>query len=763
MKQDKAERAPISRHMAVPRSVSVAAALGDGLSSVERASLARSVDDALASQAPGRQLLIDVSTIARKDDRTGVQRVIRALMRELLQSPPPGYSVEPVYLSHEPGGWRYRYARRWASHLFASPFSWSADEPIRWRSGDKLLIADLTGLYAIGAVHDGLYDRLKSDGVEIHLIVYDLLPMQMPEYVPPVGFIFPDWLTALTKVVDGVVCISRAVVKDMRTWLAVAAPHRLEDLPIGWFHLGADIEASTPTLGVPIDFDRHLAKMTAAPTFLMVGTIEPRKGHLQTIDAFDRLWSKGVDVNLVVVGRIGWKILREEHRRNIPQIEERLRSHPQAGKRLMWFEDASDELLDRVYAACACLIAASEGEGFGLPLIEAAQHGVPIIARDMPVFREVAGRHAFYFAGVGSRALAKAIEQWLEMRQTGAAPASTAMPRLTWAESAQMLVNVLESHSPRLLPGARTKGNGTDKTKISSSYTADFDERATKRSSPKPISEASEDHLFPHARYFIKESTCSAKDFFHPKFNQICRLLDMEPVFHRKLWEFCYIVDRLEGLGLLKPGVRGLGFGVGAEPLPSAFASRGVAITATDAPREIGVAAGWESANQFAETKEKLFFPRVIDREEFEERVSFSICDMNNIDASLSGFDFCWSACCFEHLGSLSAGLAFVENSVEKTLRPGGVACHTTEFNCSADGETIESGPTVLYRRKDLEDFCERMRRKGHDVEEFRASKNLHSLDSYIDLPPYQQSPHLKLQMEKYTITSAGIMIRRRV
>jgi len=37
-------------------------------------------------------------------------------------------------------------------------------------------------------------------------------------------------------------------------------------------------------------------------------------------------------------------------------------------KRLFWLEGISDEYLEKVYAASSCLIAASEGEGFGLPL-----------------------------------------------------------------------------------------------------------------------------------------------------------------------------------------------------------------------------------------------------------------------------------------------------------------------------------------------------------------------------------------------------------
>ncbi len=78
-------------------------------------------------------------------------------------------------------------------------------------------------------------------------------------------------------------------------------------------------------------------------------------------------------------------------------------------------------------------------------LIEAARHGLPIIARDLPVFREVAGKHAFYYDGSEPQGLEKAIWRWIELYRQGRAPQSGGMPRLTWEQSAaQLLKAVLE-------------------------------------------------------------------------------------------------------------------------------------------------------------------------------------------------------------------------------------------------------------------------------------------------------------------------------
>ena len=124
-------------------------------------------------------------------------------------------------------------------------------------------------------------------------------------------------------------------------------------------------------------------------------------------------------------------------------LVEQLRNHPELGYRLFWLEGISDEYLEKVYAASTCLIAASEGEGFGLPLIEAAQHKLPIIARDIPVFREVAGEHAYYFNGLDPQTLADSIKQWLTLHAEDKAPQSDGMPWLTWNQSARQLLAVI--------------------------------------------------------------------------------------------------------------------------------------------------------------------------------------------------------------------------------------------------------------------------------------------------------------------------------
>jgi SAM-dependent methyltransferase len=250
---------------------------------------------------------------------------------------------------------------------------------------------------------------------------------------------------------------------------------------------------------------------------------------------------------------------------------------------------------------------------------------------------------------------------------------------------------------------------------------------------------------------------CTYGQFLSPIYSRWCKSINETPCTHRKQWEFVYILQVLSYHGFLKPGFRGLGFGVGQEPLPAYFASNGINVTATDMAAEDTVEAGWAATGQHADSLNALNTRGICDPELFLKRVHFETVDMNRIPEHLRGFDFTWSSCCFEHLGSIKAGLDFVRNSLE-TLRPGGVAVHTTEFNCSSNWHTVEKKHLVLFRRKDLEGLIKDLRSCGHEV---TATFHLGytELDKHVDMPPYRNDKHLKLKISEYTATSFGLTV----
>ncbi|PWF49012.1 glycosyltransferase [Massilia glaciei] len=386
------------------------------------------------ARAP-RQLLVDVSALVQADLRTGIQRVVRSVLLALIAEPPPGVRVEPVY-SH--GGNRsYQYARGFGCALVGMPELHLEDAPVELRAGDIFLGLDL---FTNGtAQNHALLESMRAAGVAIYFTVYDLLPVLRPEVFPyGAERYFSEFLSTVAAVSDGVVCISRAVCDELCDWIGQHADkessRRLAPLKIGYFHLGADIDASAPSTGLPPNAQQVLAGLAARPSFLMVGTVEPRKGQAQALAAFELLWARGHDVNLVIVGKQGWMV---------EQLAARIGSHPERDARLFWLPGVSDQMLLKLYAGAAALLAASEGEGFGLPLIEAAQHNIPIVARDLPVFREVAGEHAFYFEGKDAGALADAVTDWLALAREGRAPSPAGVKWLTWRASARQLLDAV--------------------------------------------------------------------------------------------------------------------------------------------------------------------------------------------------------------------------------------------------------------------------------------------------------------------------------
>ena len=253
---------------------------------------------------------------------------------------------------------------------------------------------------------------------------------------------------------------------------------------------------------------------------------------------------------------------------------------------------------------------------------------------------------------------------------------------------------------------------------------------------------------------------CTEAQFREDLYGKICNALALDPArLHRKNWEFVWIIAALRRAGLLKANMRALGFGVGNEPLPAFFARLGMEVLATDAPSATIAGQGWDTTNQHASSREHLWRPDIVDREGFEKCVSFAFADMNNIPDGLSGFDFCWSACCFEHLGSIENGLNFVRNSL-KTLKLGGFAIHTTEFNLTSNEDTFEDSTLSLFRKRDIECLYGQLIEEGHQPWPLNFFPGNGNIDALVDLPPFAL-PHLKLQVGKYVTTSIGLIVRK--
>lgn len=231
------------------------------------------------------------------------------------------------------------------------------------------------------------------------------------------------------------------------------------------------------------------------------------------------------------------------------------------------------------------------------------------------------------------------------------------------------------------------------------------------------------------------------------------------PPLERKTWEWAYVLEAFDQAGILQPGKRAIGFGVGAEPLPAVLASRGVAVVATDQP-PTGEESVWRSTGQYAAGIEALKRPDICANSTLAERVTFRHVDMRGPLDTLGSFDAVWSSCCFEHLGSLETGLDFAIRSCA-LLRPGGTGVHTTEYNVSSDEDTLEAHNLVLYRRQELRSLARRLRELGYRIALNWKVPMVRPADRFVDQPPYSMNPHLRLRIDRYVVTSFGFIIER--
>lgn len=191
------------------------------------------------------------------------------------------------------------------------------------------------------------------------------------------------------------------------------------------------------------------------------------------------------------------------------------------------------------------------------------------------------------------------------------------------------------------------------------------------------------------------------------------------------------------------------------------MASHGCEILATDLMAET-VSAQWSETAQHACELDAVYHDRFMPREQFNNLVQFKPVDMNDIGGLDGGYDFLWSSCAFEHLGSLEKGLQFVENAM-RLLKPGGIAVHTTEANVSSNDGTFETEGNVIYRKRDMEELDYRLRRIRCGLEPVDFDAGTHSFDLNYDPEPYfgGSAAHIKLHVGGYVCTSMLVIAHK--
>jgi glycosyltransferase involved in cell wall biosynthesis len=303
-------------------------------------------------------------------------------------------------------------------------------------SGNILLLLDSSWHLQIWSA----VERFIAAGGTTSTVIYDLIPLTHPKtVVRSLREVYAAWMADHLRISRRFMAISRSTAAELDEYLAGIAA--TEEHPLPWsiepFYLGSELDLADSSTEVRdsiramFDGDDHV--------FIMVGSIEPRKNHRFVLDAFDQVWHEGGTARLVIIGRHGWKT---------EDLVTRIETHDKFGKSLFLARNMSDADLEYAYAHASALVIASEAEGFGLPVVEAFQRGVPVLCSDIPVFREIADGRATFFGLANPQLLTDAINDFCAARPTSTRLERHKQPWLTWRESTEQLLAAVLSPTP---------------------------------------------------------------------------------------------------------------------------------------------------------------------------------------------------------------------------------------------------------------------------------------------------------------------------
>lgn len=329
-------------------------------------------------------LFLDLSHTSHTRARTGVQRVARALDREL-----SGRSTAVCFDPFE-DAWRPLEAWEERNLEAAAPAPgrgsrWPLSARLRGRlrrmtgrssrlagppdgSGapSGVILPEIFSAEVAGAL-PGLF--AASSGPRVALF-HDALALQFPEFAPrsTVGR-FPSYLRELLQF-DGVAAVSeasRSCLLGYWAWLGVSATPPVAAIP-----LGIDVPPAAP----------RAAPSGEVPTVLCVGSLEGRKNHLALLEACETLWAQGARFELRLVGLAN----AETGAQALSRID-RLRS---GGRPIRYAGPADDAELEAAYRECAFTVYPSLSEGFGLPVAESLVRGRACVCRTEGAIGEIA-------------------------------------------------------------------------------------------------------------------------------------------------------------------------------------------------------------------------------------------------------------------------------------------------------------------------------------------------------------------------------------
>ena len=396
---------------------------------------------------------IDLSRLCLTSFTTGIQRVAKAIVLRMLENP----KLEVTLLADLPSHTEWRilphdaFTEYYTAHT-GSPYGTGKMQKLAPQDiAPDSIFFDIDSAWNMPMHRGWLFPILKQRGVTIVSHLYDLIPVTHPQFFYELTVTqFLSWTSSVLQYADHIICNAEATkdaLADLCKSLDIAPP------PCTVVPLGADFAPKKQAADAEDEEEEKdtelLEKLVPRRYLLMVGTIEPRKNHALLLDAVDELSALGVKV--VFAGRIGW---------NMAEFEKRMEHHPKAGTDFFFANSPTDATISALYENALAIAFPTKNEGFGLPIVEAFQHGTPVLASDIPVLREVGGELADYFDNTSVESLVAAVKKLLDNPDAYAEKTKQLaeyQPR-TWDIAAQEMGDALcrVSESAEQLPDALT-------------------------------------------------------------------------------------------------------------------------------------------------------------------------------------------------------------------------------------------------------------------------------------------------------------------
>lgn len=383
------------------------------------------------SQEKKQTVYIDVSIMRQLLFLTGIQRVVKEIILQLYKYD----DLNLIYLDYDE---KRRTFIKVSDYKFLNSLRKGICPKTGRSSNDYItpeefeknaVFFELDATWMCKLRRSYLYPILKRRGVKIIVHIYDIISVTHPQFFADLPvYRFLDYFGATLNYADKIICNAHATKRDIdevSARIGIKAPETVV-VPLGAnFTEGAGEDESIPqNIRVAVNKNRYI---------LMVGTIEPRKNHKLLLDAYDAGLRK-LGYNIILAGTPGWKN---------DEFMDRLSNHEDFDKRILLLTKQPDYVIDYLYKNARFVAFLSYKEGFGLPIIEALAKGVPVIASDTPINREIGGDKCIYFPQDNPSELCRQVELIDDTRYNELKSRLKGFTYVTWEMAGEQIKNNL--------------------------------------------------------------------------------------------------------------------------------------------------------------------------------------------------------------------------------------------------------------------------------------------------------------------------------